>query len=112
MRMGRALFERKVPSAWARSQQAALAAADELRQTEHEAELLEAARRSAASPSQAARCDVPLAKARRTVQEMQTRVRFAQLALGRECALSGFVPADLKRDEALLKKLEAQLQGG
>ncbi|HUY35157.1 MAG TPA: Hsp70 family protein [Pirellulales bacterium] len=112
LRMGQALWERKVPSAWERGQQAALAAAEELRNAEHEASLLEAARRSAASPSEAARCDVPLAQARRTVQEIQTRLRFAQIALGRECARSGFVPADLKRDEALIKKLEAQLRGG
>jgi len=112
LRMGQALLERKLASAWERGQQAALAAAEELRSAEHEAELLEAARRSAASASEAARCDVPLAQARRTVREIQTRLRFAQLALGRECARSGFAPADLKREEGLIKKLEAQLQDG
>ncbi|HVC94290.1 MAG TPA: Hsp70 family protein, partial [Pirellulales bacterium] len=60
LRMGQARLERKVPGAWEHSRQAALAAAEELRKAEHEAAQLEAARRSAASASEAARRDVPL----------------------------------------------------
>jgi molecular chaperone DnaK len=98
-----------LPTALARSQTAALQAAEECTQLKAHLKEAECARQTVVSRSEAIRLDAQLTQARAGFHEAQTRADFAHLVLGRECVSAGFRPPNMENEINEIQKLQELL---